>query len=105
MRSDFIEWYESLISVCTPKIATPYMHLFVVHSANLIERFGSINIFNAQGLEKLNDMTTTEYYRGTNHRNGVESLSQIMRRSKRRLYRAHKGIKLPRKPKKCGKCG
>ena len=105
LRSDLVEWYENLVSVCTAKIATPYMHLFVVHTADLIERLGSIHLFNAQGLEKLNDLTTTEYYKGTNHRKGVESLTQIMRRSNRRLYRAHKGIELPQKPKKCGKCG
>lgn len=56
-------------------------------------------------IEKLIDLTMTEYYKGTNHRKGVESLAQIMRRSNRRLYHAHKGIKLPRNPKMCGKCG
>ncbi|XP_072164014.1 uncharacterized protein [Diadema setosum] len=85
LKNDLVEWYDNLVDACTSKIATPYMHLFVVHAADIIERLGSIHIFNAQGLEKLNDMTTTEYFRGTNHRRGVESLVQIMRRSNRRL--------------------
>jgi hypothetical protein len=45
---------------------TPYMHCFVSHLHEFREIHGDFNIYNQQGLEKLNDRTTTDYFRSTN---------------------------------------
>ena len=43
----------------------------------LIKLYGSLAPFSQQGLEKLNDNITKDYFRSTNQRDG-ESLSQLM---------------------------
>jgi hypothetical protein len=45
---------------------TPYVHCFVSHSHEFRELHGDFNLFNQQGLEKLNDKTTMDYFRSTN---------------------------------------
>ena len=50
-------------------IKQPYMYI-------LIKLYGSLAPFCQQGLEKLNDNITKDYFRSTNQRDG-ESLSQL----------------------------
>ena len=45
---------------------SPYMHAFVYHMPEFLEKHGSINLFNCQGLEKLNDISTKFYHNSTN---------------------------------------
>lgn len=45
---------------------TPYMHLLVFHIPEFMKIYGNINLFNTQGLEKLNDFTTQYYHTSTN---------------------------------------
>ena len=45
---------------------TIYMHCFVSHLPEFREIHGDFNIFNQQGLEKLNDYTTSQYFSSTN---------------------------------------
>ena len=61
---------------------TPYAHLFVAHLAKFIQTFGDIDIYNIQGLEKLNDLTTKQYYRATN-RKGFCTYQMLMHRLRR----------------------
>ena len=44
------------------------MHALTMHVPEFIRMYGSISKFNQQGLEKVNDITTTRYLRGANHR-------------------------------------
>lgn len=45
---------------------TPYVHAFVFHMPEFLEKYQNINQFNMQGLEKLNDMATKYYHLSTN---------------------------------------
>jgi hypothetical protein len=45
---------------------TPYMHCFVSHLHEFRELYGDFNKYNQEGLEKLNDLTTMDYFRSTN---------------------------------------
>ena len=45
---------------------SPYLHIFVYHSKELLELHGNINLYNTQGLEKLNSTQTSTYFRSTN---------------------------------------
>jgi hypothetical protein len=49
-----------------PTAITPYIHVFSFHITDFLKKFNNVNIFNAQGLEKLNDLTTIYYQRSTN---------------------------------------
>jgi hypothetical protein len=44
---------------------TPYMHVFSHHLFEFVELHGNIKKFNLQGLEKLNDKTTQQYFKAT----------------------------------------
>ena len=63
---DTESWRQAFLKVYQDKDFTPYMHLLVSHMGFYVERHGDVDIFNIQGLEKLNDHTSTEYFRASN---------------------------------------
>ena len=56
------------------KNVTPYMHVLVAHLPKLMKDHGNIRMFSQQGLEKLNDDITKDYFKSTNHKSGEDSL-------------------------------
>ena len=60
------EWLELYLTVYARTTVTPYMHAFVAHLPEFVHLYKDINAFNCQGLEKLNDMTTGQFFKGTN---------------------------------------
>lgn len=79
-------WLNLFLRAYHSKFVTPYMHLLVVHAHEIIQRYGSLNAFSCQGLEKLDHDMTVDYFRGTNHHLGVKALSQLMRKYNRALW-------------------
>ena len=73
LQSEAKQWVRHFCSIYQTKHVTPYMHALAMHV------YGSICKFNQQGLEKLNDTTTTHYLRGTNHRK-TEALTQLLQK-------------------------
>lgn len=67
---------------------TPYIHIFVFHLKELIKRHTNLNIYNCQGLEKLNEFTTKMYFSSTNKNNfSNDFLKQIiLKRNRLELY-------------------
>ena len=59
----------------------PYMHAFVAHLVEFVHLYKDINAFNCQGLEKLDDMTTGQFFKGTNKQE--TALHQILKRRNR----------------------
>ena len=57
------------------------MHAFECHLHEFVQELGDINSFNQQGHEKLNDMTSVQYFRGTNRHK--EYLDQILNKRNR----------------------
>ena len=45
---------------------TPYIHTLIFHIPEVYEKYGNLNFFSAQGLEKLNDLSTYQYFSSTN---------------------------------------
>ena len=71
LKSSIRNW-STLYTNCFEKIeVTPYIHLFTCHLDFLIVRDGDIDLFNIQGLEKLNDMSTREYFNATNKKSFI----------------------------------
>ena len=64
------------------KELTPYIHIFVFHTSEILAVHGNIHLFNTQGLEKFNDVVKQYYRRSTNKRNdkdgGENFVGQIM---------------------------
>ena len=51
------------------------------HIPELYRKYGPLNYFSGQGLEKLNDMTTSQYFKSTNKKVGFTK--QILERDYR----------------------
>lgn len=60
------QWMELFQKIYITIHITPYIHAFVSHLHQFQRLYGDINMFNLQGLEKLNDETTEQFYRATN---------------------------------------
>ena len=86
---EWLEWY-MLISD-EPKI-TPYIHSFVFHLTEFLRIHSDVNLFNAQGLEKLNDLTMQYYQTSTNkHRTDNAYLVQLLKKRNRIEFFSLKG--------------
>ena len=70
-------WMTLFTSVYQTRNVTPYMHVLVAHIPQFLRDIGSLAVFSQQGLEKLNDDITKDYFKSTNHRN-EDVLGQIM---------------------------
>ncbi len=97
-------WLKLFLSVYLRKNVTPYMHSFVQHAADIVTRLGPLNNYSTQGLEKLNSLTTIDYFKGTNHRLGVPALSQIMHKQNRLTWLSLNGIKIQKQSRQCSNC-
>ncbi len=75
------EWLELYLTVYSKTTVTPYMHAFVSHLPEFVHMYKDINSFNCQGIEKLNDLTTNQFFRGTNK--SETALHQILKRRNR----------------------
>jgi hypothetical protein len=78
------EWLHLFLTVYSKVTVTPYMHAFVAHLHEFVYLYKDINAFNCQGLEKLNDISTTQYFKGTNHSD--TALHQMLRKRNRMEY-------------------
>ena len=70
-------WLTLFTTVYQTRHVTPYMHVLVAHVPKFLKDIGSLAPYSQQGLEKLNDEITKDYFKSTNHRDHG-ALSQIM---------------------------
>ena len=83
LKSDLSDWLGLYLTLKDGKI-TPYVHAFVFHVPEFIEKYDDVNIFNMQGLEKLNDFSTIYYHRSTNkQRKNKKYLIQLLQKRNR----------------------
>jgi len=71
------------------------MHVLKYHVSELIQRHGNLIKFTQQGLEKLNDIMTKQFFRSSNHK-GCSALKQVME-NQNRLYTLEKFKRKKRK--------
>ena len=98
------EWVKLFTSLYQTKDVTPYMHAFTMHVPEFIRLHGNITMFTQQGLEKLNDLTTKYFQRGTNHHE-EEALRQILERINRIETLEDAGYSRQKRSQKCSICG
>jgi hypothetical protein len=60
------EFLKKFLKIYQQKEVTPYIHFFSLHLNEQYEKFGNLNYFSAQGLEKLNDLSTYQFFSSTN---------------------------------------
>ena len=78
------QWFIQYVSLYTQTSVTPYMHMFNYHLIDQYKKYGNINYFNTQGLEKLNDLSTMDFFKATNKRE--DYCFQILKRNMRLDY-------------------
>jgi hypothetical protein len=84
-KQDTQSWFELFLSIYPAKHVTPYMHALLWHVPEFLELYGKIHPFTQQGLEKLNDKTTKDFFRSTNQR-GIDALFQLVEKRNRMEY-------------------
>ena len=77
LQDDVDAWISLFTSIYQTKHVTPYIHILVSHIPQFIKIYGTLAPFSQQGLEKLNDNLTKNYFSSTNHHDS-ESLSQLI---------------------------
>ena len=68
IKESATKWLKLFLDVYQTKHVTPYMHTLVFHIPEFIKLYGSLAPFSQQGLERLNDSLTKDYFRSTSHR-------------------------------------
>ena len=86
LRQKTRDWLINYLEIYPRNTVTPYMHAFVSHLHEFVFLYKDINAFNCQGLEKLNDITTNQYFKGTNKKS--TALRQMMDKRNRMEYLA-----------------
>lgn len=94
---------EQFLKLYHTKHVTPYMHALVWHVPEFIQMYGTISSFTQQGLEKLNDKTTKDFFRSTNQR-GMDALKQIVQKRNRIEYFEDLGSQRGTRSVTCGNC-
>lgn len=69
------------VEAVSTKHVTPYIHALMNHVGQFMRTHGSILPFTQQGLEKLNDITTKNFFRSSCLR--VEALKQLIEKQNR----------------------
>lgn len=104
-KSEARSWLVSYLSIYQTKNVTPYIHALVMHVWEFIDLYGSLEPFSQQGLEKLNDLTTSHYFRSTNHHHKKEeALRQILQKWNRIERMEDAGVVRNKKKCTCSTC-
>ena len=84
LKYDLKEWLEFYTILAGKETITPYIHAFVFHVPEFLIKFKRLNLYNLQGLEKLNDFSTQFYHQCTNkHKSDNKFLNQMINKQNR----------------------
>ena len=98
-------WVKKFTAIYQTKNVTPYIHIMAMHIPEFIYMHQNLAQFTQQGLEKLNDQTTIDYARSTNHNHrNLDALKQLLQKKNRMEYLEDNGFQ--RKPNtiRCSIC-
>ena len=98
------DWVTLFTSVYQTKHVTPYIHVLVAHLPTIMKDHGNVWMFSQQGLEKLNDDITKDYFKSTNHKSGKDSLQQILFKLNRLEHLTDEGCIRTKHSHLCSKC-
>ena len=96
-------WLELFLTLYHTKHVTPYMHALVWHVPEFLSLYGTICPFTQQGLEKLNDKTTKDFFRSTNQR-GIDALFQLVQKRNRMEHLEDMGFRRQAYSQSCSNC-
>lgn len=97
-------WVKDFCFLYQTKHVTPYVHALAMHVPEFIRLYGNPTKFTEQGLEKLNDLTTTHYLRSTNPKD-MDALQQLIMKRNRLENLKLEGFQCQKRKCTCSKCG
>ena len=104
-QADAQKWVADFTSVYQTKHVTPYIHIMATHVPYFIKKYGNLVQFTQQGMEKLNDETSIDFARSTNHRHeNLDALKQMMAKKNRIEYLQDNGFERDRRAVMCSVC-
>ena len=103
LRSLLTSWISLFTSIYQTKNVTPYIHVLITHIPEFLDMYGTIVAFSQQGLEKLNDEVTQDYFRSTNHRDG-EAQKQLLLKLNRLEEMTYNDCSRKKQTKTCRIC-
>ena len=83
-------WHSLFIATYKKEFETPYIHALQDHLHDQVAFHGDISIFNQQPVEKLNDLTTKEYFQATNKHEFLEQI--LLRRERMDFYQQNNNL-------------
>ena len=86
LKEDLKIWLGHYVKLVTreSKEITPYIHIFTFHLPYFILKHKNINLYNLQGLEKLNDFVTQIYHCSSNkHKLNNSYIFQMLKKRNR----------------------
>ena len=84
LDQDLRGWLVLFLMCYRPNNITPYIHAFVYHIPEFLKLHKNINLFNLEGLEKLNHVTSLSYHRCNNkHFSDKSFLKQLIQKMNR----------------------
>lgn len=96
-------WVKMFTTTYQSKDVTPYIHALCMHVPEFIKLYGNLLSFTQQGLEKLNDISTKDFQRASNHRI-EESLKQMLEKRNRIEILEDNGHARTKHTQTCSKC-
>jgi len=66
IREQISNFFVNFKKIYLKKYMTPYFHVLTNHVEEMLENTQNLNLFSQQGLEKLNNFTTKEFFLSTN---------------------------------------
>lgn len=104
IQSKIVLWFKLYTETFPAKNVTPYIHILHCHVVEMLQIHGQISMFTQEGLEKLNDQSTVNFFGSTN-RHGSLALKQLLLKSKRVAFYQDNGYSRERDSRQCSQCG
>lgn len=102
---DAKQWVLSFTAIYQSKNVTPYIHILSKHIPEFLHKYKNLNKFTQQGMEKLNDQTTLDFAKSTNHNyHNLDALKQLMQKRNRIEYLEDHGFQRLHKTVTCSVC-
>ena len=99
------KWVIDFTSIYQTTHATPYIHVLAMHVSEFLCNHSNLVQFTQQGMEKLNDQTTIDYARSTNHDyRSLEALQQLIEKKNRIEYLEDHHLQRETRPIHCSLC-
>ena len=102
---DAKKWVLDFTNIYQAKHVTPYIHILAKHIPEFLQKYKNINQFTMQGMEKINDQTTLDFAKSTNHNyHNLDALKQLMQKRNRIEYLEDHGFQRSNETVTCSVC-